>query len=257
MWTEALELARNGVAVFPCINRPGDPSDKAPLTPHGFKDATCDPDIVHRWWTRWRNALVGVPAGVRFVAIDLDLRHEDAQRWYDQNRDRLPLTRTHVTRRSGRHLLFKPSSQVGCTVSKLGPHIDTRGLGGYVVWWPACGLELLHAGALAPVPSWVIEKLRSAPVISIFAPPAQQQIHISAGQAKNKLDGIIRTIAFAQEGERNSRTFWGACRMAEMVRAKLLDRSAAISLVIEAASRNGLTRQEALRTAQSAFRERE
>ena len=104
MWTEALELARNGVSVFPCINRPGDPSDKAPLTPHGFKDATCDPDIVHRWWTRWRNALVGVPAGVRFVAIDLDLRHEDAQRWYD-----LPLTRTHVTSRSGRRLLFKPS----------------------------------------------------------------------------------------------------------------------------------------------------
>ena len=126
-----------------------------------------------------------------------------------------------------------------------------------MIWWPACGLEVLHAGALAPVPAWVIEKLRSAPVISIFAPPAQQQIHISAGQAKNKLDEIIRAIAFAREGERNSRTFWGACRMAEMVRANLLDRSAAISLVIEAASRNGLPRQEALRTAQSAFRSSE
>ena len=62
MWTEALKLARKGLPVFPCRAE-----DKAPLTPHGFKGAAADPDIIHGWWTRWPEALIGVPTGEKFV----------------------------------------------------------------------------------------------------------------------------------------------------------------------------------------------
>jgi hypothetical protein len=159
----------------------------------------------------------------------------------------------HVTRSGGRHLLFKPSSRIGCSVSKLGPHVDTRGIGGYIIWWPACGLEVLHAKTLQPVPEWVIAALHQPPATVPF-PSRHQPIRISSEQADAKLAGIIRTVAHAREGERNSITFWAACRMAEMVCEGLLGQADALSIVIEAASRSGLSRSEALRTAQSAFR---
>ena len=240
--TEALKLARRGVPVFPCVDK-----DKTPLTTHGFKDATCDPDIVHRWWQRWPDALIGVPAGEKFVALDIDLQHAEAQQWY--GRANLPVTRTHVTRSGGRHLLFKPHEGVGCTAGKIWPHIDTRGLGGYIIWWPASGFEVLHADALAPVPEWMLAKLRTEPPL-----PSTRPQPLSSQLAQRKLDEIIRTIATAREGERNHVTFWGACRLAEMVGQDALSRSDAIAITIEAAARAGLSRTEALRTAQSAFR---
>src|SRR5262245_56205001 len=95
---KALALARQGIRVFPCrVN------DKRPLTLTGFKEATTDPDKVREFWTRWPRALVGVPTGERFVVVDLDLQHAEACEWYDRQRERLPLTRTHITKSGGRH----------------------------------------------------------------------------------------------------------------------------------------------------------
>jgi hypothetical protein len=243
-WTSALKLARQGVAIFPCA------ADKKPLTLNGFKDASANPDIVHEWWTEHPEALIGVPTGERFVAVDLDLQHEDAQRWYGDNRSRLPLTRSHVTRSGGRHLLFKPTPEVGCSTGKLGGHVDTRGLGGYIIWWPACGLNVLHRRVLAPVPNWIIEALRppQLPPQNVVPFP----IHVNANS--QQFEGIVRTIATAGQGERNSLCFWGACRMRELVAQNAIGRDAAIEIIVEAASRAGLPRNEARRTALSAFR---
>lgn len=243
--TEALRLAAHGVPVFPC-----DQSSKRPLTRHGFKDASTGPDVVRKWWRQNPDALIGVPTGITWTVIDLDLQHADAGQWYEQHRSKLPITRTHVTRSGGRHLLFAPTARVGSSTGKLGPHIDTRGLGGYVIWWPACGLEVLHADVLAPVPEWIVTALAAmAP-----ATPLPRPIRLSHDQAQRKLAGILRTIARAHEGERNARTFWGACRLAEMVAAGLLSQTDALALTVEAASRTGLPHSEARRTAQSAFR---
>jgi bifunctional DNA primase/polymerase-like protein len=244
-WLEALKLTREGILVFPCGN------DKRPLTPHGFKDASADANLVHDWWTQWPNALIGTPTGVKFCVLDLDLQHVEAQSWYDNYRTRLPLTRTHVTRSGGRHLLFKASSQVGCSAGKLGPHIDTRGLGGYIIWWPAHGHEVLHAETLASVPDWILEALHAEPKVVPYC--SRRPLHTS-GDVQRKLNGIIRSIAFAHEGQRNQLCFWGACRLAEMVQDGSLSRGDAIDLAVEAASRAGLPRNEARRTAESAFR---
>jgi len=243
--TEALRLAARGVSVFPCDGA------KRPLTPHGFKDASNEVERVREWWARHPDALIGVAAGIRFVVVDLDLQHVDAQRWLEEHRARLPPTRTHATRSGGRHLLFKPSSRVGCSTGKLGRHIDTRGLGGYVIWWPACGLEVLHADVLAPVPEWIVAGLRRR---SQVTPMPRPPVQLSNWQACKKLDGILRTIALAHEGERNSLAFWGACRLAEMVAAGMLSRDEALALTVEAASRCGLSQAEAKLTAQSALR---
>jgi hypothetical protein len=246
----AQKLAAKGLPVFPCKNRPGTEDDKAPLTARGFHDATCDPDSVHRWWSRWPDALIGVPAGIKFVVIDGDLQHVDAQKWFDDNRHRLPVTRTHCTRSGGRHWLFAPTDLVKCSTGRLGPHIDTRGLGGYIIWWPACGLEMLHDGILSPMPAWVIEALQPPPP----APFTPRWETMNPDRAQRQLAGIVRVIAWANEGERNAKAFWGACRIAEMTREGFLKRDDGIAVVVEAAARAGLPRTEAASTARSAFR---
>ena len=253
--SEALRLAARGVAVFPC--RP----DKAPLIgpdkdefgekipkTGGFYQATADHQQVEEWWKQWPNALIGVPAGLKFVVLDLDLQHTEAQLWLDENRARLPLTRKHATRSGGRHLLFKPHNTVRCTAGKIHPHVDTRGHGGFIIWWPACGLEVLHANVLAPVPDWILKTL-SKPECApqpITLPPTPE---IAARQ----VEGIVRTIAGAPEGQRNAVTFWGGCRLAEMTKAGLIGRNTAIAVAVEAAARSGLPRWEAQRTIESAF----
>jgi hypothetical protein len=242
----ALVLAAR-MPIFPCINAPGTENDKKPLTAHGFKDASTNADLIRHWWTRWPNALIAVPAGINFVAVDLDLQHVEAQRWLDENRDRFPITRTHATRSGGRHLLFKPDPRVRCATGKIAPHIDTRGRGGYIIWWPAIGLQVQNPAVLAPVPEAIIAALK---------PPPQKNIPATPGHFKmsdGKLAGILRTIARAPEGQRNSLTFWGACRIAEMVAVGALSDSEALELIIEAASRAGLPAAEAKRTAQSAL----
>jgi hypothetical protein len=157
-----LKLARRGIPVFPC----GD--DKRPLTEHGFKDASAEPGRINAWWSRWPGALIGVPTGIKFVVLDIDCgKHVEAAQWY--GRANLPSTRTHITRSDGRHLLFQPDDRVRNTASKICRGVDTRGTGGYIIWWPACGLDVLHGSELAPVPEWIIRQLEPEPRIEARA----------------------------------------------------------------------------------------
>ena len=72
--------------------------------------------------------------------------------------------------------------------------------------------------------------------------------------AARQLEGIVRTIGEAQEGQRNCILFWGANRLAELAAAGFLSRDNAMAIAIEAASRSGLSSFEAQRTVLSAFR---
>jgi hypothetical protein len=242
--TTARKLAEKGVEVFPCD------FDKAPLTPHGFKDASRDEEVICDWWTRCPNALIGVPTGPKFVVVDVDLQHTEAQWWYAHAN--LPLTRKHETRSGGRHVLFQPHDAVKCTTSKIYKHVDKRGHGGFIIWWPAIGLEVLHANVLEPVPEFILRALAREPV-ELHHVAAPRRIDTRA-KARRKMDGVLRTIARASEGSRNTITYWGANRLLEMAAAGLMSRDDAIALTVEAATRNGLSRREAFLTAQSALR---
>jgi KaiC/GvpD/RAD55 family RecA-like ATPase len=163
-----LWLARCGIPVFPC--HPGtdpadsdDPDAKKPLTERGFKDASADERQIRRWWSRWPNALVGVPTGSPsgLFVIDIDpdgidflLAHEE-----------LDTGRRHNTRR-GFHFLFRAPDDVRirCSAGKLAEGVDVRGEGGYIIWWPATGEEAIGPGieALPPVPAWLLSLLTNA-----------------------------------------------------------------------------------------------
>jgi bifunctional DNA primase/polymerase-like protein len=244
MNTKQREIARllsRGAPIFPLG------TDKRPLTKHGFKDASSDPAQASAWWREFPGALVGVPTGKRFVVIDCDLQHVDANQWYA--RANLPLTRVHVTRSGGRHLLFQPDDRVGCSTSKIWPHIDTRGTGGYIVWWPAEGLDVLHGGVLTELPDWFIAKLNPpAPVHALVQPS------LTIKSAARKIEGIIGAIATAREGERNSLLHWGTCRLSELVQQSLLTTGDAFALAVEAGRHAGLPHAEASRTVKRILR---
>jgi Bifunctional DNA primase/polymerase, N-terminal len=238
----ALRLAAHGMPCFPC-------RDKKPTCPHGFKDATCNYEQLRALFARYPGNLVGVPCGDRFVVIDLDLQHVEALAWYERHRNELPLTRTHETPSSGRHLLFKPHPQVKCTSSKIAPHIDTRGAGGYLIWWPATGLNVLHGGTLATVPDFILQALK--PIQPRPLCLSSMDIEAARRKAPAKIRGLISRVVRTSEGNRNGVIFWAATKVRDMARSGEIDRteqSAAVMALLHAGAEIGLPAHEVQRT---------
>jgi hypothetical protein len=240
--TTALKLAARGIRVFACKQ------DKTPYTEHGFKDASCGNAIITEWWTRWPDALIGVPTGIWFDVLDLDLQHEPARQWLNEHRAELPVTRTHVTRSGGRHLLFKPNAVVKCTAGLIAPNVDTRGAGGYVIWWPAHNCAVENPGTIAPWPDWLLSEFRPKP-----QPPRTAAEIVSRGDGW--LRGLVRIVAKATEGQRNRILFWASCRAGEAVRDGKAAEDFVIDVLIEAANHAGLPEREAKSTIRSGMRQ--
>ena len=237
----ALDLATRGYPVFPCSGQ-----SKKPTTPRGFKDASADPEEVQRLWRHHPGDLIGVPTGnaIGLDVLDLDFsRHLESREWWQRNRDRIPHTRTHQTRSGGLHLLFQHDDRVHCTAGKIGLGVDTRGAGGYIIYWPAHGLPILSGAPAAPWPDWLLAEFRPKP-----QPRSRSMVPAPDSCLLAKL---VQMIAAAREGERNCLTFWCACRAGEMVAAGALNATTAIAVIAEAAMRAGLPRTEAERTARS------
>lgn len=76
--------------------------------------------------------------------------------WEQLKAEGVPDTYTVRTPRGGLHLYFE--GEAPSSVQKLGPKVDTRGLGGYVVF-DGPGYELINDVPLAPLPAWIPERL--------------------------------------------------------------------------------------------------
>jgi archaellum biogenesis ATPase FlaH len=133
MLERALHYASHSWPVFPC-----QPRGKRPLVQHGLKQATTDDATIKRWWTEWPNANIGV-ALTNIVVVDVDGEKGEASlRALTSQHGELPLTLESKTAR-GRHFFFTVSADDGIrnNAGKLGPGIDVRAQGGYVVVPPS------------------------------------------------------------------------------------------------------------------------
>ena len=171
----ALKYAARGWPVFPL-----QPRGKLPAIPKakggsGFKDATTDPAVIRRWWTRWPEANVGIASGAVSGIVVLDVDGEEGEASLatllnDNGSDETPTARTGG---GGRHLLFAhPGRTIGCRTGML-PGLDLKGDGGYIVAPPsvhpngtrytwAVGFELERV-QLAPLPGWLLELIEPKP----------------------------------------------------------------------------------------------
>jgi hypothetical protein len=119
------------------------------------------------WWGRWRDANVAVRTGAasRAVVLDIDTPKGGQATLAALEREygRLPPTYEVLTGGGGRHLYFAhPGTEVPCSEGKLGPGLDVRGDGGYVVAPPSVHAsgrpyKVLHDRELAPLPAWLLE----------------------------------------------------------------------------------------------------
>jgi putative DNA primase/helicase len=161
----ALHYARRGWPVHPLK-----PLSKIPASKHGCLDATTDETVIRRWWTENPQYNIGLKTGVMWFVLDVDSKHADAAEWLESVS--LPETITAVTGTDGRHFLFKsPEFAVQNSTSKIGPHIDIRGVGGYIVAAPSIHPDTKQeyawdcpdefpVGQPANAPDWLLERLK-------------------------------------------------------------------------------------------------
>ena len=211
----ALSYAARGWLVFPCHPDPG-PDHKRPYSKNGFHDASADPSVITEWWSRWPQALIGVPTGeaIGAVVLDIDVKRPEAN-GYDTLDDLgfgiLPDTPMVHTTSGGLHCYFKiPPGGLRNTNGKrgrgIGPGLDWRGTGGYVIvpspdsgysWDPHQNFDTVK---LAEVPSGLLprEPERVAP-----AKPVRPEVGIGPYAEKAILTACQR-IEKAPPGEQEA-----------------------------------------------------
>jgi hypothetical protein len=138
----ALDYAEAGFSVIPVR-----PSDKAPYTAHGLKEATTDTETIREWWTRWPDANVAIACGKvshNIVVLDVDMKEKknglrSINAWQVNHGD-FPETVVANTPSGGLHFFFRVAdpSLYKNRVEAI-PGVDIRGDGAYVVVYPSVG----------------------------------------------------------------------------------------------------------------------
>lgn len=236
----ALRQAATGGPVFPCV-----PDAKNPLTPHGFHDATIDPDRIRAWWQRTPTANVAMPTGqTSFDVLDVDVRPTGSGYPAYHRLHRAGLldgrAQTVLTPNGGLHVYYPGTTQPSARLPEH--HLDFKATGGYVLLPPSVvnghGYELHRRDDAGHQPlDWSAVRDHLAPGPSIPRP----------GNQPTNIDALAAWVAHLPEGRRNDGTFWAACRATEQGHTNLTP-------IIAAAVRAGLPLTEATATVRSALR---
>ena len=136
----ALKLVRLGFPVFPCNSGRLDPKRvKAPLVANGFYSATLDVPQLSYWWSKWPDALVGIPTGGTsgISVLDGDVDKKTGENIGEQQIVSLGLSHSRAlvvnTPSGGIHYYFRHVDGVRSSTGKIASHIDVRGDGGYTI----------------------------------------------------------------------------------------------------------------------------
>lgn len=191
----ALRYADLGWHVFPvhsvrdgCCTC-GDPDCARPgkhpireLVRDGLKSATTNPQKIAAWWAEanapWANVAVatGPKSGIWVLDIDtrIEKQGEDSLETLTRKHGPLPDTAEAITGGGGRHLVFAwpEGHMIGNATNRLGPGLDVRGDGGYIVvepsmhisghpyYWEASG-EPFASDATHAAPEWLVHLVAS------------------------------------------------------------------------------------------------
>lgn len=262
----ALALAERGMAVFPL--RPG---TKRPAVRRDWEGcATTSVEQIERWWYR-SPYNIGVATGPsKLVVVDLDApsRRASAERHGRQVLADLAAevgveipreTFTVVTPGGGQHLYFRAPEERAFTntAGRLGLHIDTRAVGGYVVGPGSRIADRTYratvVAAPAPLPSWLSERLRPCMPLPVDTDARQHPAYVEAA-VRNEVSRVTE----APTGRRNFLLFRAAASLARFVPDGMITENDIRRSLVAASARHigvdGFTAQEVTRTIESGLR---
>lgn len=210
------------------------------------------------------------------VVIDLDVAKEaqaapgepthglEALRALADGRE-LPRTFTVGTPSGGRHLYFRPpvdGPALRNTVRRLGPLIDTRGVGGYVVA-PGSRVdgvvyEILQDAPIAELPAWIgtlLRPLEARPAAGEPLPLATALGPVGArlggAYARSALEREAARVESARVGTRNDTLNRAAYSLGTLVGSGVLDQATVEAELTRAALAAGLDARETAGTVRS------
>ncbi len=226
---DALNLAAHGVEVFPVG------LDKSPRTPHGFKDATTDPETIASW--SWDDVLIAASIAPGELVVDVDPRNGgDATMAALVNaHGTLPRTSRVKTRSGGDHFYFTIPEGLDLR-GTLGPGIDVKRPGkGYVVVPPSEGYEWVSAAPMAEAPAWLIDELRlDVRRDEASEPKFWGQFEKGTLYGLRALDSAIENVREGR-GSRHETLNREAFGLAQLVAGGEVDETTAITAMFEAA----------------------
>src|SRR5574343_32462 len=164
----ALSLAGDGFFIFPIK-----PLDKTPAITGWQEAATRNPHVIELHWTTTPDYNIGIyngkfgDDGGALIVVDVDVKegkngYEELLRLaLEEGRD-LPRTYCQSTPTGGQHLVYGVRAPVRQGANVLGPGLDIRSRGGYIV---GVGSTLTggaygaaYSGSVYPAPHWLIER---------------------------------------------------------------------------------------------------
>lgn len=237
---DALALADAGWAVLPLHG-------KLPLTPHGVRDATTDPEQVSRWWANGAKHNIGARVPASLLVLDFDPQNggsvEDLE---SATGEPLPETLTVISGRGtgGQHRYFLHPG--GTTTGRRLPQgIDIKTATGYCVMPPS-----VHP-ASGRAYRWEVHTPQHLPgaVRALLIPATPMPRRRSGAPAPEKALHLVRYVSQLGEGNRNAGLYWAACRAVEERHS-----GEVFDMLEGAAVAAGLSEDEARRTVASARR---
>jgi hypothetical protein len=197
-----IEAARRGWRLFPVESR-----GKLPMVKEWQRVATCDLAQLEAWAVQFPGCNWGLATGTAsgLVVIDID-GAEGRASVADLERQALtlPATVTVTTGRTdgGEHHYFRMPSGVDIRndqSGRIGPHIDVRGTGGFVVFPPS-----IHASGkqyrffdpdtpIADAPAWIVERLTTRQTMPTTSAQASPQ-GVGQGSRTNTLVSLAATM---------------------------------------------------------------
>ena len=255
----AFRFALRGLAVFPLA--PG--SKIPPAGSHGCLDASSDVDVARARWQKWPDANIGIATGAKsslwIVDVDGTTGRASLAKIEAEN-GALPLTVQVATPGGGLHLYWKwtDGPEIRNSVSRIAPHIDVRGTGGYVTAPPSIhpnGGRYRWIGngvvEFAQAPPWLVKLALPPPPPPRTAPkPLEGDItrYVATAAA-----GELGELDAARKGKRNHALNRAAFSLAGFVKAGALPEDWARAQLETRAVGIGLPAFEARRTIESAF----